>query len=94
MADENIIPTGEQPPVRKSLICEFCACRLAPATGDVLGMSDRAKKLRDAEDELQDATADIARLTAKLAEVEAQLAAARAATVPAPDPAPRRTTVF
>lgn len=80
-----IIPSGDDDAARRArtpLTCEFCGCRLT-ATGDVMGMSQRAKELRDAGDALADAQTETARLTAKLAETEAQIAALQAAR-PAP----------
>jgi len=76
-------PAGSPEP-RGSLTCGFCSAALTPR-GEVIKLSDRAKALRDFEDDLGDARRDIAErdatidtLTAKLAGVERELAALQA----------------
>jgi len=47
-------PTPPDPPRRtKAIICQFCESDLSQA-GDVLKLSERAKALRDFEDDLED----------------------------------------
>jgi hypothetical protein len=83
-------PSTEPPPApgspepRGSLTCGFCSAALTPR-GEVIKLSDRAKALRDFEDDLGDARRDIAErdatietLTTKLTSVERELAALKA----------------
>jgi len=67
---------------KKPVVCEFCGCRLT-ATGEVLGMSAAARKMRDAEDRLEDAVADVTRLVAEVSDLKEKLAVA---TKPADKP--------
>jgi hypothetical protein len=41
-------PPAPAPRPRAGLVCEYCECRLTP-TGDVLKLSDKAKRWRDTE---------------------------------------------
>ena len=45
------IPGKEPEPKGKKVICEFCECQIAKDSGDVVRMSEKARKFRDLEDE-------------------------------------------
>lgn len=48
---ETTDPTGGTPePKAKKITCEFCRCRLT-GEGEILNLSDEARKYRDAADE-------------------------------------------
>lgn len=48
---ENPDPTGGAPePRAKKITCEFCKCKLTQ-DGEILNMSEDARKMRDASDE-------------------------------------------
>jgi hypothetical protein len=69
---------GEEPPQpagRKParITCDFCGCSLA-VSGDVLSMSDQAKKMRRASDDLAVAREELAKVTADLAAAQTELA--------------------
>lgn len=72
----DLLPPTDPPPAppepagrRRDLRCQFCECSLT-ATGDVLKMSDRAKALRDFEDDLQDCKRDLADARKELADTQ------------------------
>lgn len=77
-------PAPVAPPVRndedkrpKSVICDFCGCRLA-RDGGVLETGDKAKEYRRAEDRIDALQADVARLEGELATAHALVTTARA----------------
>lgn len=79
---EGLVP-GEEPPQpagRKParITCDFCGCSLA-VSGDVLSMSDQAKKMRRASDELAAAREELTRVTADLAAAQTALEDAKRA---------------
>ena len=69
MSDPTILPPSPTPPEppapspeprgARNIRCGFCDAALTPA-GEVLKLSDRAKALRDFEDDLGDANRDLA----------------------------------
>jgi len=65
MADDDLLPTpNPNPPIErtprlKDVRCGFCEATLTPL-GEVMRLSDRAKALRDFEDDLEDAKKDLA----------------------------------
>jgi hypothetical protein len=85
------LPSDATPRRAKPVVCEFCECRLT-ANGEVLSMSDRAKKLRDAEDDLRSVSEEAATLGARVKELEAKIAAA--AAPPADAPPPKKRELF
>jgi hypothetical protein len=71
---------GEKP--KKHVTCEFCESRIAPASGDVITLSDKAKKYRDLSEENQV-------LKQKLAKAESDYQALAESKTP-PDDAPKK----
>lgn len=64
MADPDLLPAPTpiptpRAPGAKDLRCGFCEALLTPS-GEVIKLSDRAKSLRDFEDELDDMKRDLA----------------------------------
>jgi peptidoglycan hydrolase CwlO-like protein len=71
MADDDLLPTPtpiptDRTPRPKDLRCGFCETTLTPG-GEVMRLSERAKSLRDFEDDVEDLKADLA---IKLQEIE------------------------
>lgn len=78
-------PAPVAPPARtdggndrpKSVVCDFCQCRVA-RDGGVLETSDRAREYRRSEDRIDALKSDVARLEAELATAHALVTTARA----------------
>jgi len=87
MADDDLLPPAPTPapptrPVtRDPVVCGFCESRLT-ARGEVLRLSDRAKALRDFEDDIEDVKRDLADAQAKVAQLERQNAELQAELTP------------
>jgi hypothetical protein len=82
------IAEPEETPVtskKKKIICEFCESELA-ISGDVLKLSETAKKMRDDHDEVVALTEEVTRLNTKIAAFETSPSSSAAQpTVPAPE---------
>lgn len=75
MADD-LLPGDPPPPPPAGrgsrLTCDFCGCSLAPS-GDVLRMSDAAKKFRDANDVIAALEKKVTQLQAAADDLKTQL---------------------
>lgn len=72
------IPPGPSDPApRREVTCGFCESRLTHR-GEVLKLSDRAKALRDFEDDLEDARRDLVQAQARVTALETEMAEIRA----------------
>jgi predicted nucleic acid-binding Zn-ribbon protein len=74
LADDDLLggppaPPAPPAPVKGSVTCGFCQASLTPG-GEVMKLSDRAKSLRDFEDDLEDAKRTISELQAKISTLE------------------------
>lgn len=55
-------PGGGEPSAPRKVRCEFCECVIAPQSGDVVRMSDKARAFRDSESKIAALTAENERL--------------------------------
>lgn len=69
------VPGAPEPARARRLTCDFCGCSLAP-TGEVMRMSDDAKKYRDHGDTLAKRDVRISDLETEVRALKAELAAA------------------
>lgn len=72
-------PARETESRPRRIVCEFCESELGPS-GEYKHLSDRAKKLRKAEERIDELQAEIVRLNAEIS----SLNTARVNEIPAP----------
>jgi len=79
--DPPVDPPAPAPaaPATRTIVCEFCECRLTPA-GEVMRMGDRARRVLKDEQTIEDLKADNARLAAELQTATNDLRELRAAS--------------
>jgi hypothetical protein len=70
-------PPARTPGLPRKVICQFCECELA-IDGMVLKGSDKAKKLRKAEEEIEERERLIATLRSEITDLKARVAPANA----------------
>ena len=70
-----ILPNDPPPSPRRAarVTCDFCQCELAPS-GDVLKMSDRARSMRDGDDEIKKRDKRVTELETEIAEHKRKIA--------------------
>lgn len=71
--EHRLPPSGDDPPPSKrKTTCEFCECSLTPA-GDVLTVSDKAKRFRKHDETIEKHVARIAELETEVRELRTKL---------------------
>ena len=70
-----ITPPATPPPKAVKISCEFCDCPLAP-DGKYLGLSDRAREMRDQSEKLLIMKSELAKANAEISDLTTKLQAA------------------
>jgi len=77
MADDPLPPGDGDDKTPKTLVCEFCECKVS-RHGEVIKLGSKAKAFRDSEGEIEKLTDTIAKRDADIATLKSDLEAARA----------------
>jgi uncharacterized small protein (DUF1192 family) len=78
MPDDPLPPGDGDDKTPKTLICEFCECKISRA-GEVIKLGAKAKAFRDSDGAIEKLTDRVAALDAEITTLKSDLEAARAA---------------